>query len=401
MNSFNSLLSCIGCQKFFNKTNRIPQTLPCQDVICLQCYEVQKQNPDLQQIVCPCDKNHTFNKNQQVYESLFIMRHLDQNMMYPINCRYHSNEQAKIYYVQSIAEQNQEIIKNERQFTQNEIENLIQQNNKYLKVSQPQGKLDQEDPRNQVFDELTDEEISDFEEESKNVCNSQCSLTFSHDESLSDQQDDQQVRIPASLIGQKEKYLQFRKLVDIEIRQLDQNLLSKRINEQGQAKFKLMFKGSRDQFEYYTFHCILTMQLITCYSDPSIITFILTEFGQIFGAFNKQEFHTRESTAPRTVKDEKAFLFSLSRKKIYSQFRFFSQALVMQKPYLLKFGDNDLCIHENCDSQQNSSANLGGTYSYKNGIDEQYLQQEEIRKSYLGGGEKFKVLEIEVYKVTF
>lgn len=71
---------------------------------------------------------------------------------------------------------------------------------------------------------------------------------------------------------------------------------------------------------------------------------------------------------------------------------------------LVSFGDCgpkenncDLCIFNDCNNNNESYSNLGGTYELPEGI--VYGTQEA--RSYLAGSFEFKVCEIEVFRVTF
>ncbi|CDW73157.1 tldc domain-containing protein [Stylonychia lemnae] len=88
---------CFSCNKFFNLQDRKPIALPCTDAICIQCYQLQKEQIQNNKIYCPFDNNHQFEKDQQVQESTFIMRQLQNFDFYNIKCDDHPNENANVY----------------------------------------------------------------------------------------------------------------------------------------------------------------------------------------------------------------------------------------------------------------------------------------------------------------
>ena len=58
------------------------------------------------------------------------------------------------------------------------------------------------------------------------------------------------------------------------------------------------------------------------------------------------------------------------------------------------YGDDDLCIDNDCNVNTKSYSNLGHSYE-SNG----YAYKSKEARSYLAGSYKFKVLEIEVFKI--
>jgi hypothetical protein len=63
---------------------------------------------------------------------------------------------------------------------------------------------------------------------------------------------------------------------------------------------------------------------------------------------------------------------------------------------MVTFGHGyDICIEDNCNKNETSRSNLGSSYELENGD----KQQSEILKQYLAGSHKFKVTDIEVYRI--
>ena len=60
------------------------------------------------------------------------------------------------------------------------------------------------------------------------------------------------------------------------------------------------------------------------------------------------------------------------------------------------FGGSELCINDNCNVNENSNSNIGDTYKPPEGM----VYNSEEAKKYLAGSHKFRVEEIEVYKIV-
>jgi hypothetical protein len=104
--------------------------------------------------------------------------------------------------------------------------------------------------------------------------------------------------------------------------------------------------------------------------------------------------------------DADAFIFSLSRNTLHYPYRNMECAVRHHSGCLPTFGggfgfgtDNDIFISEFCDKERLSFCNLGETYSLNSVLGMKY-GSEESRK-YLAGTFKFKVKEMEIFKVIF
>ncbi|CDW80369.1 tldc domain-containing protein [Stylonychia lemnae] len=95
------IYTCFCCYKFYNLQERRPFQLSCGDIICLQCYNAQKDQIQNQQVQCPFDNNHLCPVDQPPTESLFMMRYLLKNDFYLIKCDDHPNENANTYCKQT------------------------------------------------------------------------------------------------------------------------------------------------------------------------------------------------------------------------------------------------------------------------------------------------------------
>ncbi|CDW73378.1 tldc domain-containing protein [Stylonychia lemnae] len=91
------IYTCFGCKKLYNIDNRKPLELPCEDIICQQCYNSQRDQVQNQQIQCPYDNTHLCAIDHPVTENKFLLRNLRQQNFYLINCDEHLENQAQIY----------------------------------------------------------------------------------------------------------------------------------------------------------------------------------------------------------------------------------------------------------------------------------------------------------------
>eukprot|EP00347_Sterkiella_histriomuscorum_P005659 403355749 len=190
--------------------------------------------------------------------------------------------------------------------------------------------------------------------------------------------------------SKEEKISAFNQLVYQEIYKTEFGLLKHLLIKDGvDKKFHLLFKGSNHGFNDSKFHKLCDNQ------GPTII-FIMSELGQVFGAYTSIPWANPEQH--QTYSDPSAFLFSLSKRSIHRQYQNFDGAVYHTKHYIFKFGFNcDIAIADNCNYNSNSICHLGGTYELPDNANMQNLNE---RRSYLSGGQsRFKVMEIEVYKV--
>eukprot|EP00347_Sterkiella_histriomuscorum_P017517 403349038 len=184
------------------------------------------------------------------------------------------------------------------------------------------------------------------------------------------------------------KKLKFWALVNLEITKSDSGLLKPELIRDGiDKKFKLLFRGSTHGFKAARFHQL-------CDNQGPTICFILSEFGEVFGGFTSVPW-----TSPSDYKyqsDPSAFVFSLTKKSIHKQYRYYNNAVWHYKERLCHFGYGyDIIISDDCDKNNGSYCNLGGTYEFHSGTQFETNEAQE----HLGGQFKFKVLEIAVFQL--
>eukprot|EP00347_Sterkiella_histriomuscorum_P015640 403356260 len=164
-------------------------------------------------------------------------------------------------------------------------------------------------------------------------------------------------------------------------------------------EFKQLYRATLDGFSQKALN-----QSMQSHVKGSTLIFILSDQGQTFGGYLSQPW-------PKGVgkfKDEKAFIFNLTKGTIHKQLNQLNQqmsgngnsnktdfAFEHNLFQLFAFGD-DIRIFENCDQAKTSYCNLGHTYALPFGK----VGTSEERESYMAGAIKFKVLEIEIYSLV-
>ncbi|CDW90777.1 UNKNOWN [Stylonychia lemnae] len=187
------------------------------------------------------------------------------------------------------------------------------------------------------------------------------------------------------------KYLEesFEKLIPMLNEEIDSDLKATIVNITGfriRQQTQLIYKGTRDGFKATNFHSL-------CDNKGPNISYILSETGQVFGGYTSLSW---KSPKWEHIKDQEALIFSLTKNTVHKQYQSFERALEHNKGCLMIFGKGqDIIIESECNNNQKSHCNLGGTYSLPNG----YKFEEKQAKDYLAGAYNFKVIEIEVYSI--
>ncbi|CDW87813.1 tldc domain-containing protein [Stylonychia lemnae] len=179
--------------------------------------------------------------------------------------------------------------------------------------------------------------------------------------------------------------LEYRRLVDKHVKQQgNANELVFKLN--GQCK--LLYKATRDGFKAADFHS-------KCDNQSPTVSFILSEFGLIFGGYTSIPW-----TAPENLyqnnSDGEAFIFSLSKNTVHNQHQNTGYAVSHFKNQMMQFGMSEIQIKDDCNEKRTNSSKIGSTYQTSNGIEFGSQKSED----YLAGAKKFKVLEVEVYSVA-
>ena len=153
------------------------------------------------------------------------------------------------------------------------------------------------------------------------------------------------------------------------------------------CKLNLIYRGSRDGLTSDSFHK-------KCDSNTPTISIILSNYGNIFGGYTEANW-IDDGLIYSSKKDEKAFLFSLSKQEKYPC-KDTSTAIYGYKNCLLTYGRGyDINIVNDCYIQE-STSNFPSSYSCS-----LFPQQSKISNAYLAGASKFKVIDIEVYHVQW
>eukprot|EP00347_Sterkiella_histriomuscorum_P000256 403376581 len=218
----------------------------------------------------------------------------------------------------------------------------------------------------------------------------------------------------------KPRYEYFVSLVDTEVYKQVDSVLADAIPNIEDATFKLIYQGTRDGFTTAQLQKKLESQV-----SPNNITFILSNHGQVFGGYSsvKRTFPEHETN----IYDKKAFMFQLYNEKVMIVDGTTANkylAVTHKSDYLCSFGQSNLKISSNCNTDQNQC------YSYLNkgfmlpeelrsevvvnpGSDCKEEQEQDLehvnfdnelverRFSYMAGARRFTVEEIEIYEIEY
>eukprot|EP00347_Sterkiella_histriomuscorum_P013792 403363346 len=178
-----------------------------------------------------------------------------------------------------------------------------------------------------------------------------------------------------------QKYLDFIYRVNKELDKTPKSMLRDEIPNYKKKHFKLLYQASRDGFTAKAFHD-------RCDYQGAVIYFILSEYGMTFGGFTSQEI-TQPKFGCTYIPDRNAFIFSLTLGKILRQIKDKKYAVGHSINKICCFGQNDISITDNCNINNYSRCEIGGTY--------ETAPYDRDSEKYLASRKEFKVLEIEVY----
>jgi hypothetical protein len=156
-------------------------------------------------------------------------------------------------------------------------------------------------------------------------------------------------------------------------------------------KFSLLWRGSRHGFGSKVFHR-------RCDGHKRTLTLILDTKANIFGGFTPMEWKIPPKDGERSVEDASldSFLFTLKNPgkipagKFPLMYEESHSAIICNSRIGPKFG-RDLCVSDRCNSNTNSSIDLGNCYLDVTGL---------YGKAGFTGSNTFKVKEIEVFEIT-
>ena len=157
----------------------------------------------------------------------------------------------------------------------------------------------------------------------------------------------------------------------------EKELILKWINPKSNIKFTLLFQSSRDGDRTSTFYNKVS-------NKSSILIIIKSNYGYRFGGYTTLNF---QNTNGNYKKDEKAFIFSIDKKKKYNNTQA-QYAIYTQSSYFAFGGGHDFYIN---DQFKTNSNYCGFPCSYSGG------EQNEFN----GGNSNFTVIECEAYHVEF
>ncbi|CDW86746.1 tldc domain-containing protein [Stylonychia lemnae] len=384
-------LTCICCNRFYNLVERVPIQLPCEDVICQQCYNIQKDQVQNQQIQCPFDITHLCDINHPIRKPLYLMRNLEKHNFHLIVCTQHPTEYANIYCKQFNKiicarcfqqEPHPHFYKDQtthvfidRKYFEESFEKMITINKNEIRKIQ---NLESYEELNQVEEqEEIKEEIVLFANELEKNQNVQQEIIIQEQknylEALTIQYLDENDLL---------KYYEFRRLIELHVSK--DRIISNLLKIKGSTK--LLYKATRDGFKAANFHSL-------CDNQGPTITFILSKSGNVFGGYTSVSWTCPQKN--ESYADNNSVIFQLNLNKQYEKFQHLDFAVQHNKKFLMIFGRGDIIINQDCNVNSESTSELGQTYELAKGRN----PKNKLTQQYLAGSEFFQVIEIEVYQV--
>ncbi|CDW80153.1 UNKNOWN [Stylonychia lemnae] len=186
-------------------------------------------------------------------------------------------------------------------------------------------------------------------------------------------------------VNESEFKKKFRALVDS---QVTYNLSQQASLLQLEGHCSLLYKGSKHGFRAQDFHS-------RCDNKGPTVSFILSNHGQVFGGYTSVPWQTPEKLF-QPKKDSTAYLFQLNKNSKHPIYQnFVDHAVGHFKNQILQFGLADIHIEDECNLKNTNQCSIGNTFKPPKNL--KYGENEMM--DYLAGANKFKVLEIEVYKI--
>ncbi|CDW79290.1 tldc domain-containing protein [Stylonychia lemnae] len=182
----------------------------------------------------------------------------------------------------------------------------------------------------------------------------------------------------------------------VEYKKNFRRLVDKHVNQTGnvnelviklKGKCNLLYRASTHGFKAENFHQ-------KCDNQGPTVSFVLSEFGQVFGGYTSLPWKTPEGLF-QEYQDGEAYIFQLSKGTIHRQSQIFGYAVSHYKNQLFSFGMLDIQIKDECNLKRICQAQIGSGYQPPKNV----VFGDKTSCEYLAGGKFFSVLEIEVYSV--
>ncbi|TNV79380.1 hypothetical protein FGO68_gene1790 [Halteria grandinella] len=159
-----------------------------------------------------------------------------------------------------------------------------------------------------------------------------------------------------------------------------------------QAQLNLLYRGSEQGISPLSFHQ-------HCDKKGATLTLVKSDLGKVFGGYTQVSW--RSESRPKAVKDNKAFVFSLTHKQRYALKHFNGPAVVHSKDFMAVFGREtlrDIFLQRNDGRMaNNNTSDFGANYILPK---EMVIGSEQSTSHLSGTGLMFKIAEIEVYQVV-
>ncbi|CDW73286.1 tldc domain-containing protein [Stylonychia lemnae] len=405
---------CKGCDHFFNKeSQRAPMILTCSHKICNQCLQQRIQNKiQSNTFECPKNPSHLIDKNSQFTEDEDLLEHsmlyLQNNNNLTIRCSKH--QQKMIETLCTIENQIQCIACSCSCKQKNKHINLTSQrlndffNEKIIpKIEQKQSDYDSK--------------ICEFERQIQIIKDKQQKVRYK-------MWDLEAYKKKIQLIGKRELLIDSDKFMDtleytcrkitkdetsnmqlknFDFKDLQADIIDLAQPQSEQRRNKVLlsdlsgsssqseslqseesFERQNNGFKTQDFHRC-------CNKQGPTICFILSENGNIFGGYTSVQWMSSGGLKP----DKNSFIFSLTNWTIHPNKKDNQiPAIYHGSGYCWNQGGLDLNISDQSNRNKASFCKIGKCFEFSN----ENLNRGNSNK-FLAGLKKFRVIEIEVYKV--
>eukprot|EP00347_Sterkiella_histriomuscorum_P020207 403338686 len=426
---------CPCCSQAFNLNNKLPILITkCGHTVCLQCYKTKmlksnENNNENDVYICVVDKTTKFKLKENPVRNMQMVEYLKKNDNLLIKCPQHQNQYAQFYCVQCdeivceicacVTHSTHNAGKTLHQVKPDNFKDYLNHVIPLLSNQKTMIETLMERMKQQLGNDisLAAEDfimmVNDIKKLLKDFVHIQdlpkLDLNYYRLKDTEQPQEDQEEEkeskwtlikrqpydIKAKYLNITDLYSQYYQsyvqLVNQEIYKTKNSLLATCMKDWSSQTLRLLYQGTRDGFSANSFHQL-------CDSNDNdenpMIIFVLSEFGQTFGAFTSKSW----SSDGQYVEDRDAFLFQLNKRSVHPLEKNFEEAIHHCKSHLVIFGSGgDLCLQDNCNQHSDdTTCSLGSSYRLPVG----YVENSEEAHSYMAGDVNFKVLEIEVYQIT-
>ncbi|CDW75181.1 tldc domain-containing protein [Stylonychia lemnae] len=372
---------CAKCNERFNTIDKQQLILPCGDSICLSCFEPLLL-PQESKLVCPVDQEIIIIP-KKFKENVQKMLKTKNNMLWilcqdhvDIIAEYYCNTHRQMICHQCAYKTHADHAKKLDHVVTNDIQGFCERALHRL-----------QERKNKLSELISEVEELNLKEKSS-TSDSFIKIFRDVQDQLIPHMDKAQIR---------EVQLKFKEKGDADfnedtlavfnITNEHELLLKQWIHGEEKAedtKFELLYKATRDTFSAQKMHELID-------DKGPIVGLIKSQHDQVFGGYCSLGW----KSAGAFVEDDKAFIFSLTKKTKHELSQNKNQAVYYDNGFMLWFG-YDILLYNDCNANASSYSNFGNSYQLPDGM---AIGSEEAN-NYIAGSHYFTVSEIEIFKVT-